>query len=96
IVMHEQKCNLDGASAWISHLHGDLVETFLPECERVPIWGLPALDAQVAEYVRGIGNWVRANECWSFEGERYFGTAGPQVQRNRAVRLLPKRSSIAN
>ncbi|KAF8884017.1 terpenoid synthase [Infundibulicybe gibba] len=91
IVMHEHKTTLEGALMWISRLHDDLVNVFLGEYENVPTWGLPALDAQVAEYIHGLGNWVRANDSWSFESERYFGKAGLKVQRDRVVGILPKK-----
>ncbi|KAF8882266.1 isoprenoid synthase domain-containing protein [Infundibulicybe gibba] len=79
IVMHERGSTLEEALAWISRLHDDLAGTFLEEYKHVPSkWGSPALDAQVAEYVHGIGNWVRANDSWSFEGTMRGGTGGPR------------------
>src|SRR5262249_53117012 len=30
-------------------------------------FGDPKVDAQVATYINGLGNWVRANDCWGFE-----------------------------
>jgi hypothetical protein len=45
---------------------------------------------QLREYIRGIANWTRGYHCWQFEGGRYFGDKGLEVQRSRQVRMLPK------
>ena len=42
-------------------------------------------------YIEGIGNWVRANDAWSFESQRYFGPKGLEIQAARVVQLQPKR-----
>ncbi|KAF8884393.1 terpenoid synthase [Infundibulicybe gibba] len=90
VVMDEQGSTLEGALAWISHLHDDLIEVFLREYKRVPTqWGSPALNDQVAEYVQAIINWVRGHDCWNFESVRFFGKAGPEVMRTRVAKLLP-------
>lgn len=57
----------------------------------VPKYCSYQLDADVAKYVDGLGNWVRANDQWGFENERYFGKRGPEIQKNRWVTLLPKK-----
>ena len=67
IVMHERKCDLISALEWISDLHDGLVKTFLSTLKKVPSFGEQSLDNQVATYVDGLGNWVRANDTWSFE-----------------------------
>lgn len=65
--MHERKCNLTFALEWISELHDRLVETFLSTLKTVPSFDNLTLDKQVSTYVDGLGNWVRANDTWSFE-----------------------------
>ncbi|KAJ7120736.1 terpenoid synthase [Mycena crocata] len=90
IVMHALDLNLNQALAWIADLHDNLVVQFLGAYKRVPCFRNPALDAQVLEYIDGLGNWVRANDSWSFESERYFGAKGREIQATRAVDLLPK------
>ena len=42
-------------------------------------------------YIDGIGNWVRANDAWSFESQRYFGPKGLEIQAARVVQLQAKR-----
>lgn len=67
---------------------------FLNNADKVPSFG-PKLDPQVARYVDGLGNWVRANDQWSFESQRYFGTKGLQIMKHRTVGLLPMVSEPA-
>jgi hypothetical protein len=45
-------------------------------------------------YAQGLGNWVRANDQWSFESVRYFGARGSEVQLTRWVDLLPLREGV--
>ncbi|KAI0294470.1 hypothetical protein B0F90DRAFT_1757050 [Multifurca ochricompacta] len=59
---------------------------------KIPKFGEP-VDEQLVQYSDGLGNWVRANDQWSFESERYFGKKGAEFRRTRRVRLLPKRCS---
>ncbi|KAJ7112783.1 terpenoid synthase [Mycena crocata] len=96
IVMHALDLNLNAALMWISDLHDKLVDQFLTAYKWVPRFNNPDLDAQVLEYVDGLGNWVRGNDVWSFESERYFGTKGPEIQATRVVTLLPKVISSTN
>lgn len=56
----------------------------------VPKYHSYHLDADVARYVDGLGNWVRANDQWNFESERYLGKRGPEISKDRWVTLLPK------
>lgn len=67
VVMHEHECSLTDALEWISDLHDSIANTFLSVMKTVPSFGDPVIDGQVAIYVDGLGNWVRANEAWSFE-----------------------------
>ncbi|KAK7691175.1 hypothetical protein QCA50_006278 [Cerrena zonata] len=91
IVMHEHKCDLPSAMEWISDLNDRLVEDVLSALKEVPSFGNPAFDEQVAAYVDGLGNWVRAHDSWCFESERYFGKTGLEIQKRRVVDLLPKK-----
>ena len=49
-------------------------------------------DTSLLAYIDGIGNWVRANDAWSFESQRYFGPKGLEIQACRVVELQPKRA----
>ncbi|KAI5995364.1 terpenoid synthase [Pisolithus marmoratus] len=57
----------------------------------LPSWGA-TLDIQIKEYLNGIANWVRANYCWSYESQRYFGSRGMEIEKTRLVPLLSKAS----
>ncbi|EMD32850.1 hypothetical protein CERSUDRAFT_161387 [Gelatoporia subvermispora B] len=89
IAQHELKADLNGALKWVKEYHDELVTKFLENVDKVPSFG-PELDPQVARYVDGLGNWVRANDQWSFESQRYFGTKGLEIMKHRTVALLPK------
>ncbi|KAJ3934533.1 MAG: terpenoid synthase [Lentinula lateritia] len=91
IVMNSMSLNLDNALLWISNLHDILVDWFVETYDtiRAELPMLKESDAAVA-YINGLGNWVRANDCWSFESERYFGQKGAGIQSTRIVELLPR------
>jgi hypothetical protein len=48
------------------------------------------IDTNVATYVGGLGNWVRANYDWCFESQRYFGDKGPEIRKTHRCELLAK------
>lgn len=89
IVMHQFDTDVQGAMDYIGNLHDRLAGAFLLTKDRLPSWGEP-IDSHVARYVHGLGNWVRANDQWSFESERYFGTKGLDIMKHRVVKMLPK------
>ncbi|KAL7282972.1 terpenoid synthase [Trametes coccinea BRFM310] len=89
VVMRQFNTDIQGAMDWIARYHDRLVDQFLHHYANLPSWG-PEIDAQLRRYVDGLGNWVRANDCWSFESQRYFGKEGSKVQDSRVVALLPK------
>lgn len=89
VIMHEHDLDVQGAMDHIGELHDRLLKSFLLTKDRLPSWGEP-IDSQVARYVHGLGNWVRANDQWSFESQRYFGTKGLDIMKHRRVEMLPK------
>lgn len=74
---------------WVHEYHTTVETKFLDGLKRVPSWG-PAIDKEVKQYVDGLANWPRCNDCWNFESGRYFGNKGLEVQKSRWVELLPK------
>ena len=74
------------AKVWAQHQHQHRKQSWLPaetfEASRA-----------LLAYVDGIGNWVRANDAWSFESQRYFGHKGLEIQASRVVELRPKRGA---
>ncbi|KAH7886404.1 terpenoid synthase [Phlebopus sp. FC_14] len=91
VVMKDLGTDLHGASQWIEEYSARIEAQFLNDIGLLPTWG-EKVDRQVAKYVYGLGNWPRANEAWSFEGERYFGKDGLRIQTSRKVMLATKRS----
>ncbi|KAK0214406.1 isoprenoid synthase domain-containing protein [Armillaria fumosa] len=88
-VMNEQKCDLHDALSWVEDTYRSTRNKFLMLWTEIPSWG-PEMDAIASHYLHGIANWVRGNECWNFESERYFGSNGRNVQQHRMVPLMPK------
>ncbi|KAH9071470.1 terpenoid synthase [Lactarius deliciosus] len=90
IIMHQHKTDIQGAMNWVDDRHKELEAKFMDLYEnKIPKFGEP-VDTELARYVDGIGNWVRANDQWDFETERYFGKKALEVGRTRWVTLLPK------
>ncbi|KAI0284091.1 terpenoid synthase [Russula brevipes] len=92
-IMHHNKTDVQGAIDWVHNYHKELEAKFLDIYEnKIPKFGEP-VDTEMAQYVEGFGNWVRANDVWNFESERYFGKRGPEIQKTRWATLLPKERS---
>jgi hypothetical protein len=69
---------------WLeAHIKED-VDRFLVDYARLPSWG-EDIDRRLKIYIDGLGYWVRGNDCWSFEGQRYFGAQGTEIQKSRWV-----------
>jgi hypothetical protein len=65
--MEEKQTDVNGTLKWIGDVHDQIAEQFLADYKQVPSFGDLTLDAEVAIYTDGLGNWVRANDKWSFE-----------------------------
>jgi len=89
-VMNEHHTDVNGAMLWVEDFLLRIGERFLTALAALPQWEEP-LNSQVKEYCDGLGQWVRANDDWSFESERYFGNKGPEIKQNRWMLLLPKK-----
>ena len=87
--MHQLNTDFEGAMEWVVNYHTGVETRFLDGLKRIPSWG-PEMDRQVQEYVTGLANWPRCNDCWNFESGRYFGSKGREIQKTRVVPLLPK------
>ncbi|KAJ7720443.1 terpenoid synthase [Mycena metata] len=89
IVMHQHNLDVQGAINWISYLHDNIADEFCRLWARIPTFCSP-VDREIRTYTDSLGNWIRANDQWSFESERYFGKEGLEIQRTRRVTLLPR------
>ncbi|KAJ7650985.1 terpenoid synthase [Roridomyces roridus] len=90
IVMNQYRMDVQDAMNWIGDLHGKIVEEFMETWRTMPTFGGP-VDREIRTYLDGVANWVRANDSWNYENERYFGKGGEEGMRKRSVGLLPKR-----
>ncbi|KAI6163689.1 terpenoid synthase [Pisolithus thermaeus] len=88
-IMFELGLDRSGAMSWAAAYHAEIEARFINGLLKLPSWG-PTLDAQIKEYLNGIANWARANYCWSYEGQRYFGNRGGEIEKTRLVPLLSK------
>ncbi|KAI0062676.1 terpenoid synthase [Artomyces pyxidatus] len=89
IVMHHEKIDIQGAMDWVVRYYKEVETRFMELYEQVPKFG-ELIDSQLAIYIDGLGNWVRACDQWSFESGRYFGKKAPEIQKTRWVALMPK------
>ncbi|KAG2035416.1 isoprenoid synthase domain-containing protein [Suillus americanus] len=87
-IMLELGLDRSGAMAWAARYHAQVEKRFIDGLAQVPSLGT-CTDALV-KYFDGIATWARANHCWSYESQRYFGTKGTKIQQSRIVPLLPK------
>jgi len=87
--MHQLDLTPQSAADWIGDWADGIAKEFLqcradlPSCD-------PETDRQVREYVNGLAYWVRGNDDWSFESQRYFGVDGERVRREREIWMLPR------
>ena len=89
VVMNELGTDVNGAMLWTQDAHTKLEQKFLAAMAALPEWDEP-LNSQVKEYCNGLGQFVRANDDWDFESERYFGNRGLEIQEKRWISLMPK------
>ncbi|KZT12302.1 terpenoid synthase [Laetiporus sulphureus 93-53] len=89
VAMRQFSVDYDGAISWVEKYHKQIEASFLDALTRLPSWG-PEIDDELGKYIIGMATWARGNVCWSFEGGRYFGDKGLEVQRTHYVPLLRK------
>jgi hypothetical protein len=89
VVMHQYNMDVRGAMAWIGEYNDQIASSFIVSMTQIPSWG-SKIDAQVAQYVRGLGMCVKGVDQWHWESHRYFGTKGVEIMKHRVVDLLPQ------
>lgn len=87
--MHQLDLTPQGAADWIGEWTDGIVREFLRCRDDLPSWD-PETDRQVQEYVNGLAYWVRGNDDWSFESQRYFGVDGERVRKEKEIWMLPR------
>lgn len=88
--MNEKKVDLHSALDWVAEYHELVLSEFQAQHRVLPSWG-PIIDRNVQTYVERLAQFIRGIDCWAFETERYFGTKGREVQKQRIVTLLPEK-----
>ena len=91
--MNEKKVDLHSALDWVAEYHEQVLSEFQAQYRVLPSWG-PIIDRYVKMYVERLAKFIRGIDCWAFETERYFGTKGREVQKQRIVTLLPKKGAL--
>jgi hypothetical protein len=89
VLMKQFGLDLQGAMNQAHEYHREVQRKFIRLLDEVPSFGLE-VDRAVSEYIFHMGCWMPANNCWSYEGGRYFGKTGLDVQRDGWVELYPK------
>lgn len=85
--------DLQGAVDHIGQMCRRAVDAFCEHRARVPSWG-PAIDGDVARYVRGLEDWIAGSLHWTFLSERYFGTQGVDIKETLQVTLASRRVGV--
>ncbi|KAJ8480777.1 hypothetical protein ONZ51_g6432 [Trametes cubensis] len=92
ILMELQGLDLQSAVDFVGGLCKQTIDAFVENQRNLPSFG-PELDRDVALYVQGMQDWIVGSLHWSFMTERYFGTSGAEIKKNRIVRLLPRKDA---
>ena len=90
VVMKQFGFDLQSAVDFVGRMCRQAIDRFNNDRKLLPSWS-PEIDAEVAIYVDGLADWIVGSLHWSFESERYFAKAGPEVKKTRVVELLPRR-----
>lgn len=67
--MAQLDLGVQDALDWIGRFNDDLADEFIAEFARVPSLTTEseAINHEIRLYADALGNWVRANDQWSFE-----------------------------
>jgi len=95
IVMHAKDLGPQEAITWIGAWNDGIVQDFLHCKDSLSSWG-EDIDSQGRQHVDGLAQWVRGNDDWSFESQRFFGTQGGEIQKTKEVRMLPRVEAVAS
>ncbi|KAF7339113.1 Terpene cyclase [Mycena venus] len=89
IAMRQLEIDLPAAMKWLHDYHLQVEAKFFEALRDLPSFG-PEVDHQLGQYLYAIAIWPRGADCWNFEGGRYFGSKGLEIQKTRCVPMLPK------
>ena len=83
--------DLQAAMDYVGEMCRLTMQQFVANKARLPSFGGPQINRDVAGYVQGLQNWIVGALHWSFMSTRYFGSEGAHVKKHRYVKLLPKK-----
>lgn len=92
ILQNRYGFELQDAMDYVGEMCRATMENFVANKARVPSFGCPRLDRDVAGYIQGLQDWIVGALHWSFMSQRYFGADGTEVKKHRYVKLLPKKT----
>lgn len=91
IVMQTQGLSLQEAVDFVGDMCKQSIDRFVQAKARLPSFDCGGrIDREVAQYVKGLEDWIVGTLHWSFESTRYFGTIGHIAKKTRVVELLPR------
>ena len=93
--MKTQSLGLQDAVEHVANMCRETLQSYYEYKTKIPSWS-PEIDQNVAEYIRGIEDWIAGTFHWTFMSERYFGKKHDEVKRTGIVELLPPRRARAN
>ncbi|KAH0585068.1 Pentalenene synthase [Termitomyces sp. J132] len=88
VLMKNRHLTLQEASDYVGAHCQELMNRFISAQACLPSWGT-SVDSEVAQYIQGLGCWVKGNLDWSFETQRYFGVQHLVVKETLLVTLRP-------
>ncbi|KAG6334599.1 hypothetical protein ID866_4493 [Astraeus odoratus] len=91
VLMHEKGLDVQEAMNEAGAIWCAGFQCFEDNIDYLPSWG-EDVDRLVAIYTQGLRNHITSLLHWSFYTERYFGQDGPQIKKDRIVRLCPKQA----
>lgn len=92
--MYEKDMDVQQVGIYLNDWHNAMLAEFMVLRDEVDALSRAEHGDEVARqvrfYVDGLARWIRGSDDWHFEGERHFGTAGPEIQKTREVLMLPR------
>lgn len=79
--------NLDSmqeAINWLESYAAGVLTSMLENIANMPSWG-KEIDRKVKMYMDSVGQVTRGIDDWVYEGRRYFGSEGMEIQKMRVI-----------
>ena len=86
VIMAEYNLGVQDALNWLGTYTDGVISRFFSYLKAIPSWD-PDTDRKVQMYIDGVGQWVRGNDDWSYETERYYGDDRLMVRKDRILKI---------